>query len=434
MTPIRHSYSTISNPPFIPPSPPRKWYPLPFGVGLLIIGTIQYGRVSRREKALTSSSSSSSSTFDSASPSTSFPSHHDPQDIQIQGPWQVHVLSTLPLRSISRLWGWINELHLPLSLRSSVFNLYSWAFDCNLEEMENPDLSSYSNLSEFFYRSQLSNLRPTSLEYDLVSPADGKVLSLGRLTGKRIHHVKGKSYGMDSLLGFTSGFLSDSPTSLENKLEDNIQDSQLDVSREKSSSPSNNLVTESEFAEINFVDYSLDKMLGEEANQIRIDSTSGTAESSSPSNSSSSSPPHPSSPKLNELDTIHSSSITQTISPTSSTSTATPACPPSHPSQLHPHAGKTLPSNHELFYCVIYLAPGDYHRFHSPADWMVTLRRHFSGELFSVSPYMVSLLSNLFVLNERVVLLGEWKHGLMAMVPVGATNVGTIRVNFDEVE
>lgn len=56
----------------------------------------------------------------------------------------------------------------------------------------------------------------------------------------------------------------------------------------------------------------------------------------------------------------------------------------------------------------------------------------YKGELFSVSPYFVKLLQNLFVLNERVALLGKWKHGFFSMIPVGATNVGSIKINFDE--
>lgn len=35
-----------------------------------------------------------------------------------------------------------------------------------------------------------------------------------------------------------------------------------------------------------------------------------------------------------------------------------------------------------LYNCVIYLAPGDYHRFHSPAQWKVAFRRHFPGKKF----------------------------------------------------
>lgn len=34
-----------------------------------------------------------------------------------------------------------------------------------------------------------------------------------------------------------------------------------------------------------------------------------------------------------------------------------------------------------LQYVVLYLAPGDYHRFHSPVDWSVLQRRHFGGDL-----------------------------------------------------
>lgn len=96
-------------------------------------------------------------------------------------------------------------------------------------------------------------------------------------------------------------------------------------------------------------------------------------------------------------------------------------------SLLDPEANKT-----SLYYAVIYLAPGDYHRFHSPANWVVERRRHFAGELYSVSPYLQRTLPGLFTLNERVVLLGRWRWGFFSYVPVGATNVGSIKINFDK--
>ena len=45
---------------------------------------------------------------------------------------------------------------------------------------------------------------------------------------------------------------------------------------------------------------------------------------------------------------------------------------------------------------------------------------------------MVEKLADVFVLNERVALLGRWRYGFFGMVPVGATNVGSIRINFDQ--
>jgi len=86
----------------------------------------------------------------------------------------------------------------------------------------------------------------------------------------------------------------------------------------------------------------------------------------------------------------------------------------------------------KLWFAVIYLSPGDYHRFHSPTDWIIQARRHFAGDLFSVSPWIVERLKNLFVLNERVAVLGRWRHGFMSMTAVGATNVGSISLTFDE--
>ena len=36
-----------------------------------------------------------------------------------------------------------------------------------------------------------------------------------------------------------------------------------------------------------------------------------------------------------------------------------------------------------LYHCVIYLSPGDYHRFHSPTEWKIKYRRHFPGKHFN---------------------------------------------------
>lgn len=75
--------------------------------------------------------------------------------------------------------------------------------------------------------------------------------------------------------------------------------------------------------------------------------------------------------------------------------------------------------NTSLYQCVIYLAPGDYHRFHSPTEWMPLLRRHFSGELLSVNPQIASWLPELFCLNERALYIGRWNYGFFSFAAVG---------------
>ncbi|XP_029025349.1 phosphatidylserine decarboxylase proenzyme, mitochondrial [Betta splendens] len=88
--------------------------------------------------------------------------------------------------------------------------------------------------------------------------------------------------------------------------------------------------------------------------------------------------------------------------------------------------------DHDLFHVVVYLAPGDYHGFHSPTDWRVELRRHFPGSLMSVNPAVAHRVKGLFCFNERVALTGQWHHGFFSLTAVGATNVGSIRIYFDQ--
>lgn len=84
-----------------------------------------------------------------------------------------------------------------------------------------------------------------------------------------------------------------------------------------------------------------------------------------------------------------------------------------------------------LFYCTIYLAPGDYHRFHSPTDWWLHHIRHVHGEMLPVMPGILRLIPNVYVLNERVPCIGSWKYGRFSLTAVGSTNVGRIKIYGD---
>ena len=95
-----------------------------------------------------------------------------------------------------------------------------------------------------------------------------------------------------------------------------------------------------------------------------------------------------------------------------------------------------------LHYIVFYLAPGDYHRIHNPVYSLYHHRRHFTGHLFPVNPEVLRFVPRLFTRNERVVLAGQWREGdersmqegerFFSMVMVGAYNVGSVKLSYDE--
>jgi len=85
--------------------------------------------------------------------------------------------------------------------------------------------------------------------------------------------------------------------------------------------------------------------------------------------------------------------------------------------------------DYKIFYCSVYLAPGDYHWFHSPTDWTIEHRRHIPGHLFSVNPRVLRTINGIFNFNERVILSGHWQHGLFMYAAIGAYNVGSIKLD-----
>jgi len=81
----------------------------------------------------------------------------------------------------------------------------------------------------------------------------------------------------------------------------------------------------------------------------------------------------------------------------------------------------------------VYLSPQDYHRVHAPCGGLIVERRHVPGALFPVNQLGQRFVSDLYVRNERVLVLMETEaFGAVVVAFVGATNVGSIRLSFDE--
>lgn len=277
--------------------------------------------------------------------------------------------SHLPLNAASRVWGHFNNIELPVALRPAGYGLYSAIFGVNTDEILDKDMTHYRNLAEFFYRKIRPETRPIDPTALVNAPSDGLVLKLGIVDPEgEIEQVKGMTYKLTALLG--------------------------ELDSDKLASPA---------AKLSFLNPFDDDLgfLAHLENNTNHDVTSRAT---------------------NKHSLVHMSQQ-------------------GDKSLFHPSTSKVLKASKalqspgtptSLFYAVIYLAPGDYHRFHSPVTWVTTLRRHFVGELYSVAPYFQRSFDNLFVINERVALLGYWKYGFFSMTPVGATNVGSIKINFDK--
>ena len=80
----------------------------------------------------------------------------------------------------------------------------------------------------------------------------------------------------------------------------------------------------------------------------------------------------------------------------------------------------------------LYLSPAMYHRVHAPVSGVLRSWRYLPGRLFPVNDLAVRMVDGLFVRNERVaMIIDSPQMGPVAVVMVGATNVGRITLAFD---
>ena len=277
----------------------------------------------------------------------------------------------------------------------SIRYFYTERLLSSLSEVSELDLHVYPNLASFFYRTLRPGVRPLDSDPSaLLSPADGRVLQFGLIEHGEVEQVKGMTYSLDALLGSDTARAlerTDSPTDqlLKSKTtSENVQPTEQ--------TSEDNIKADEEFANVNGISYTLPNLF------------------SGPS-------------KSNGLQTAMDASTTPKSASVAEVR-ADLALGDGSKSGFFSSSKKPATA---LYYIVVYLAPGDYHRFHSPTSWVAERRRHFAGELYSVSPYLQKTLPGLFTLNERVVLLGRWRWGFFSFTPVGATNVGSIKINFD---
>jgi len=176
-----------------------------------------------------------------------------------------------------------------------------------------------------------------------VSPADGRVVNFGIIQEGQIESIKGATYSLDALLnGAGDAKVPQQPHGLA------AHPQQAEAAA----------VDEKDFANVNGINYSLDELMGDHG---------ANAQQRGPVQDASVKSDRPGAPERSMSGDI---AVAKEIAK----------------GAVQPKEGN------KLCFAVVYLAPGDYHRYHSPTNWVVERRRHFSGE----SRFLFSVLSSLY--------------------------------------
>lgn len=111
------------------------------------------------------------------------------------------ILGALPRNAISRAMGALCEARVPAPVLQPILSAYGRAYDVDWDEAA-PSDQPYPSFDAFFTRRLRPGLRP--IEGDdavMVSPADGRLVDLGRSDGRGSLMVKGRPYTVDELVG-----------------------------------------------------------------------------------------------------------------------------------------------------------------------------------------------------------------------------------------
>ena len=111
------------------------------------------------------------------------------------------LLARLPQGALSRGFGRLADLPVPVAMRPAVFRSFAGAVGVNLDEVELP-LDRYHSLNDFFVRRLRAGARTWPVDPDLLcSPVDGATGQAGRISEGRALQAKGRWYSVDELIG-----------------------------------------------------------------------------------------------------------------------------------------------------------------------------------------------------------------------------------------
>jgi phosphatidylserine decarboxylase len=110
------------------------------------------------------------------------------------------MLRVLPRAYIGRAIGRLADWHWPQRVGRAVVGLYTRAYDVSMDECVQK--GKWASFDAFFTRELRAGTRPVDRDpHTVVSPADGRIESMGRIDEGGTFAVKGRPYAVDELVG-----------------------------------------------------------------------------------------------------------------------------------------------------------------------------------------------------------------------------------------